>query len=87
MVSLSLFSLRLLHRAAGYTSDTTSFHPDTATKRALLVRAAVRLVTTAAARHKALLTARPQVFAATVRAALTHMENTLVASQYLLPSC
>lgn len=72
--------IQLLHRAAGYTPDTTSFHADTATKRAMLVRAAVRLVTTAAARHKALLTARPLVFAATVRAALTHMENTLVAT-------
>lgn len=76
--SLSLF--RLLHRAAGYTPDTTSFHSDTPTKRALLVRAAVRLVTTAAARHKALLTARPAVFSCTIRTALTHMENTLISS-------
>lgn len=72
--------IQLLHRAAGYTPDTTSFHSDTATKRALLVRAVVRLVTTAAARHKALLTARPAVFASTIHASLTHMENTLVST-------
>ena len=84
IINFILSSLsRLLHRAAGYTSDTTSFHPDTAAKKALLVRAAVRLVTTAAARHKALLTTRSLVFATTIRTALTHMEKTLIASQYL----
>lgn len=77
------FSYRLLHRAAGYTPDTTSFHQDTPAKRALLVRALVRLVTSAAARHKALLAAKPQVFTATILGLLTHLEDTLTASEYL----
>ncbi|KAG7166507.1 Ectopic P granules protein 5-like 1, partial [Homarus americanus] len=70
----------LLHRAAGYTSDATSFHQDTAAKRGLLVRALVRLTTSAAARHKALLSAKPQVFTATILGFLTHMEKTLIAT-------
>ncbi|XP_069970328.1 ectopic P granules protein 5 homolog isoform X2 [Penaeus vannamei] len=72
--------IQLLHRAAGYTPDTTSFHQDTPAKRGLLVRALVRLVTTAAARHKALLAAKPQVFNATILGLLTHMEDTLTAT-------
>ncbi|XP_063611379.1 ectopic P granules protein 5 homolog [Penaeus indicus] len=72
--------IQLLHRAAGYTPDTTSFHQDTPAKRGLLVRALVRLVTTAAARHKALLSAKPQVFNSTILGLLTHMENTLTAT-------
>ncbi|XP_047502036.1 ectopic P granules protein 5 homolog [Penaeus chinensis] len=72
--------IQLLHRAAGYTPDTTSFHQDTPAKRGLLVRALVRLVTTAAARHKALLSAKPQVFNSTILGLLTHMEDTLTAT-------
>ncbi|KAK4326998.1 hypothetical protein Pmani_002516 [Petrolisthes manimaculis] len=70
----------LLQRGAGYTPDTTRFHTDTGGKRGLLVRAVVRLLTTAAARHKALLQARPYVFTHTITNALTHMENTLIAT-------
>ncbi|XP_045603349.2 ectopic P granules protein 5 homolog isoform X1 [Procambarus clarkii] len=70
----------VLHRAAGYTPDTSSFHQDTAAKRGLLVRALVRLLTSAAARHKVLLSAKPHVFAATIHGLLTHMENTLITT-------
>nr|XP_053655972.1 ectopic P granules protein 5 homolog isoform X2 [Cherax quadricarinatus] len=70
----------LLHRAAGYTPDTTSFHQDTAAKRGLLVRALVRLLTSAAARHKALLAAKPHVFTATIKGLHSHMENTLIST-------
>ncbi|CAL4061203.1 unnamed protein product, partial [Meganyctiphanes norvegica] len=70
--------IQLLHRAAGYTPDTVVFHVDTGAKRRLLLRAMVRLMTTAAARHKALLSARPQIFTITIIKLFMHMEATLV---------
>ncbi|KAK7082715.1 hypothetical protein SK128_026802 [Halocaridina rubra] len=71
---------RLLHKAAGYTPDTRSFHMETGAKRGLLVRALVRLLTSAAARHKALLSAKPHVFESTILTVLTHMEETLIGT-------
>ncbi|XP_068201303.1 ectopic P granules protein 5 homolog [Palaemon carinicauda] len=72
--------IQLLHRAAGYTPDTRSFHPDTGAKRSFLVRALVRLLTSATARHKALLSAKPHVFETTIHNLLSHMEETLIAT-------
>lgn len=72
--------IQLLHRAAGYTPDTKSFHQDTGAKRSFLIRALVRLLTSATARHKALLSARPHIFETTIFNLLSHMQETLIAT-------
>ena len=77
---IDICMIQLLHVSAGYTPEIKHFHADTSIKRGLLVRALVRLITSASTRNKSLLSGKPQAFSQCIKKIMKNMEETLDAT-------